>query len=750
MNRTFGRKQLVSTLGLISLAAVMPAPKSLYAQTIKSKQPNIIFILTDDQGYGDVGVFFQHQREKEGKPFERSPYLDQLAKSGAMLTDQYSAAPVCAPSRASLMLGVSQGHANVRDNEFDRAIDSNYTMASTLKSLGYQTVAIGKWGLQGATPWDVNGNDWNARPTNRGFDQFFGYMRHMDGHEHYPKEALYFPEHTPIEVWDEGKNITAELDKCYTPDLWTAYAKKWITQYEKSVQKDKPFFMYLAFETPHAVLELPTEAYPQGQGLKGGLQWLGRPGHMINTATGTPDSYMHPDYANATYDDDNDPSTPQVSWPDTYKRYAMSNRRIDYCVGDLMALLKDLKIDDNTIVVFTSDNGPSIEDYLPKGYAHVKPTFFASYGPFDGIKRDNWEGGVRMPVIAAWPGHIPAGQVISSPSVSYDWAPTFIQAAGSVPPERMDGRSLLAELTGHPKKQLVSLIYNEYYFHGNTPGFKEFAPGHRNRLRDQMQLMRLDSFVAVRYNIQSAGDDFEIYNVVTDPGERVNLASQPEKTVKINMNAPLTEPVRTIAELQDYFKARVLQVRRPEKWAKRPYDSALVPAVAQLKEVKKGELLSGLSWKFFKGAYSWIPQTSTLQPAEKGVCSPADLTTRELPGTDQKKLRQAGILALDGYISVPRDGRYTFYLKTASPCFMRLHDMQLIDDDFGYQGVSDKVASVFLKAGLHPLHLFIKQDASQADQSAGANKSTAALQLSWSGPEFSRRPLKKTDLFYLK
>src|SRR5882757_5260864 len=307
------------------------------------KKPNIIFILVDDQGYGDIGVFFQNQRAKanlRSKPFEYSPHIDKLAASGAMLMQDYSSAPVCAPSRASLMLGVSQGHANVRNNQFDKALENNYTMPSTLRTLGYTTTAIGKWGLQGDKQFDQDGDQWPARPTNRGFDHFFGYMRHVDGHEHYPKEVLYYNK-KEVEVWDNDQNITPSLDKCYTADLWTAYAKKWITEYEKGSDKNKPFFMYLAYETPHAVLELPTQQYPAGGGLHGGLQWTGTPGHMINTASGEPDSWIYPDYANATYDNDSNSATPEVPWPDTYKRYATANRRIDDGVGDLVQLLKD-------------------------------------------------------------------------------------------------------------------------------------------------------------------------------------------------------------------------------------------------------------------------------------------------------------------------------------------------------------------------------------------------------------------------
>lgn len=736
-------RQFVVRTAIMLLSLIGSVPLTSQAQQTEVRPPNIIFILTDDQGYGDVGVFFQKQRMKDGKPYLRSPYLDQMATSGAMLTEHYSAAPVCAPSRASLLSGVSQGHANVRDNQFDRALDSNYTMASTLRDLGYSTVAIGKWGLQGTAPYDSDKQRWNSRPTNRGFDRFFGYMRHVDGHEHYPKEAIYFREKRSVEVWDQDQNITPLLDKCYTTDLWTAFAKKWITDHVRGDQKDQPFFMYLAFETPHAVLELPTQAYPEGGGLHGGIQWTGTPGHMINTASGTPDSYVHPDYANATYDDDQDPATKEVPWPDTYKRYAMSNRRIDFSVGDLMALLKDLKIDQNTLVVFTSDNGPSVEDYLPQNFTRVKPTFFESYGPFDGIKRDDWEGGLRMPTIARWPGRIPAGSVVTTPSISYDWASTFLEAAGSVAPERLDGVSLLADLTGkrsankhHPQRKI---IYNEYYFNGKTPDFPEFSANHRNRTRAQMQFIRLEDYVGVRYDIKAASDDFEIYNVVSDPKQTDNLALNPLQTVKITNQPADGNRLTTIADLQNYFKRRVLQVRRAEKWAGRPYDSALVPA----SPVGTAQLQKGLDWQYYKGSYHWIPQTETLATAAEGHLNAPVLLSSALM-LDQR-IEAPGIMAMNGYINVPEDGSYTFYLTAGSKSFVRLHDMQLFDADFGYQTGTERKTTVFLKAGLHPMRLFyhvFKRGNNSLKQTNGQ-----LLSLQWEGPGFEKKALTSKDFY---
>lgn len=721
---TFFRYRLLIAVWLILAAAPIRVEAQNSAGHPGVKRPNIIFILVDDQGYGDLGVFYQHQRALEGKPYERSPNLDALASRGAMLTQHYAAAPVCAPSRASIMLGVSQGHCNVRNNEFDKAIADNYTMASTLRDLGYATAAIGKWGLQGDKRWDPDGAEWPARPRNRGFDYFFGYMRHGDGHEHYPKEGLYARKK---QVWNNGVNLASELDKCYTADLWTAMAKKWIVDHERGKENPKPFFMYLAYETPHAVLELPTQAYPGGGGIDGGMQWTGTAGHYINTASGKPDSYINPDYTHATYDEDNNPATPEVPWPDTFKRYATANRRIDLGVGDLMKLLKDLHLDSTTLVVYTSDNGPSIETYLRKEKYEEKhlPTFFRSYGPFDGIKRDDWEGGVRMATIASWPGRIPCGETVTTPSISYDWAPTFLDAAGVPAPERMDGVSLLAALTGKGTQQ-YPLVYMEYYQPGKTPSFSDFAPAHRGRRRDQMQSLRVGDYIGVRYDIRSAKDSFEIYNVVKDPGQTRNLALKPGERVRLGPTWRRASglPARMkIRDLQAYMQARVLQVRRPDTAAPRPYDKALVPAV-------QAEVRSGVAWKVYPGQYLWIPQTGTLRASTTGT---ADSLTG-IPAPVEKR----GLLLVTGYIRIPTDGIYTFYLTSNTRAFLRLHDAQLIDEDHGYSGGLQRQASIPLKAGLHPFRL---DECLEKDIPAGTT-------LQWSGPGMDKQALPAAVLFH--
>ena len=239
------KKQIKPYCGFVMVFLSLLNFHNAIAQTTVSKSPNIIFMMADDQGYGDLGIFFQNERRKnKSKPAELSPQLDKLASQGVMLTQYYCAAPICAPSRASLLLGVSQGHANVRDNQFDKALEDNYTMASTLRTLGYSTAAIGKWGLQGNDKYDFNGYQWPAHPLKRGFDYYFGYMRHSDGHEHYPKEALYrkYWAENGKGVWENYTNLTQKLDKCYTADLWTALAKKYIIDHVSWKRKRTRFF----------------------------------------------------------------------------------------------------------------------------------------------------------------------------------------------------------------------------------------------------------------------------------------------------------------------------------------------------------------------------------------------------------------------------------------------------------------------------------------------------------------------------
>ena len=674
---------------LVTSATGIISNHNLQAKT--TGQPNIIFILADDLGYGDLGFQFQNQRAKlnlRSEPWAKTPNLDQMAAMGVEMPNQYCPASVSAPSRASLMLGQHQGHANVRDNQFDKALDDNHTMATVLKAAGYSTAAFGKWGLQGQ---GSSGPDWPAHPMNRGFDYYLGYMRHSDGHEHYPKEGIY---RGKKEVYENRINIADNLDKCYTADLWTAAAKRWIIEQKHGQKSNKPFFIYLAYDTPHAVIELPTQAYPEGGGLNGGIQWLGKDGQMINTASGVVDSWIHPDYANATWDNDKNPSTPEVSWPDVYKRYATSTRRIDNAIGDLIQLLKDLQIDKNTVIVFTSDNGPSKESYLKEDY---EPNFFNSFGPFDGIKRDLIEGGVRVSALAYWPGHFPAGRIINTPSSSYDWLATFAELAGVPAPAVSDGVSLVPSLSG-TGEQRESFVYVEYFEGGKTPEYDEFIPAHRGKIRKQMQMIRLKNIVGVRYDIKSHNDNFELYDITNDLQQANNLALNPG-----------------MEKVQQEMKDKVLQSRRPNESAKRPYDDELVPASSA------ENTTSGVEWKGYKGDFLWVPDVTALKPTTTGTTSQ--------PNPSVNKKSDVNLLYFTGYIKIPADGEYTFYLNSDRGAFLRIHDAAVIDCDFNYTRGTEREGTIRLKAGLHPFRLYY---------TTGSDKNQI-LDFQWSGPEISKQ-----------
>jgi hypothetical protein len=379
-------------------------------------------------------------------------------------------------------------------------------------------------------------------------------------------------------------------------------------------------------------------------------------------------------------------------------RYATSVRRIDDAVGDVLQMLKDLNVDDQTLIVFTSDNGPSIESYVKAPYS---PTFFGSYGPFDGIKRDVWEGGLRVPTVVRWPGTVAGGGASTVPSSFPDWMATFAEAAGVPAPARCDGVSLLPALTGQGT-QRTPRVYVEYFHNAKTPKYDEFEPSHRNRVRQQMQTLVIGDHVGVRYDVKKASDDFEIYDAVKDPKQAHNLAKRPD-----------------MVGLQKQFKETALQVRRPDEGAKRPYDDEPVPAVAAA-----GGARPGLNWRAYAGPFPWVPQFDALTATGAGRA-------------DELKVDAAGGAAgvrFDGYIEAPADGRYTFSVAGDGGVVMRLHEATVIDADFGYTGGREVSATIVLKAGRHPFHL------SYARRS-GATADAPALTLQWSGPGFEKRPV---------
>ena len=681
--------KLVSFLSVL-LTALVPCMSASgqaakpAARAVKNSKPNVIFILVDDMGWGDLDSNWSQQklngRTVDRKNEFKTPALSALAREGIQLRRHYSAAPVCAPARASLLLGVHQGNSRVvRNNRFDHPIEDSHTLGTVMRDAGYDTAAIGKWGV----------------------------LDHLAGHFHYPSESRDIFEYNGYASNPEWKNIKDKVPQtAYSTDLFAARAKQWIVDQRKSARKTgKPFFLYLAFPAPHGNLVVPGTPYPSGGGLKGGLQWVKKNGtESVNTAFDAKaekdkDTYIYPD--NARFPNE------------VAKRHSTMIRRVDDAVADLIHLLKDLKIDNDTMIVFTSDNGPHNEGGADPKHRHgaQNPQFFKSYGMMDGIKRDCWEGGMRVPTLVRWPARIPKGQISLQPGQFHDWLATLADAAGVPVPARSDGVSLLPTLTGHADQQKPGIIYSEYNVGGKTPGYKDFLGEHKGAERGQQQIVFVDGLKGLRMGVKDADKDFMIFDTLNDPQESKDLAS--------------SKP-----ELQARMKAAALSNRRASLPSKTVFDTALVPAVET-----KGAASPGLKWSLYEGEFPWVPDFRQLkkQAAAHGV-APS-------PSVKMNGPRKRGV-ELTGYVKVPADGEYTFYLSTdankGSKAFVRLHGMELIDADKTYEpgsevssDLGDRKNPVYLKAGLHPIRIGYVGNAGPASK----------LVLKWQGPGLSKQEI---------
>lgn len=631
----------VVLLGVVHWSgAAEPAPK-----------PNVLFILADDLGYGDVGVFYQNQRAKEGKPAFITPHLDAMAANGLMLRQHYTGSPVCAPARGSLMTGQSQGMCTIRDNEFDKPLQPNIlTLGAVMKEAGYHTGAIGKWGLGGH-----KNSDFPAHPMKRGFDEFFGFMLHGTGHVYYHDLA-----HPLMDGMTDVKN---QYENVYSTDLFTARAKKFITDHEAQ-DPSHPFFLYLAYTAVHNALDVPGEAYPEGAGKNGGMQW------PLQPTPKTRNSWIHPDYANKP-------------WTDAMKRYATMARRLDDGVGDITQLLKDLGIDQNTIIIFSSDNGPANE-------GGADPRLFDSWGPFDGFKRDVWEGGVREPTLVEWPGHVKAGKISDLPTTFWDWMPTLAELGGVAPPAQSDGISLVPTLLSKSGQREHPFIYTEYVHNGKNAASKDVFERKHVTGRGQQQLVRIGDYVGVRIQIKSADDPLRLYNVMKDPHEDHDLSKDPSQQALLKHMADL-----------------MISARVPIADAPRPYDKALMPAV----EVKKK--MEGLKVSVYEGSWPWTPDFGALKAS----------STEETSDISMPKTTPSGAFGLQytGYITVPADGEYDFTATSDGGLHLWIHDAHVIEEENA--GGKETTVIVRLKKGAHPIRLAYRHI-------SGA----PALSLKYSGP----------------
>ena len=435
----------------MALAAVL---MSGHAQPVITPRPNIIFILADDLGYGDLGCY--------GQSKIKTPNLDKMASEGIRFTDFYAGSTVCAPSRCALMTGLHTGHAFVRGNSKASLRPEDVTVAELLKQAGYHTGLIGKWGLGNENTPGV--------PQKKGFDEFVGYLDQVHAHDYYTDHLWRYDPKTKFDEQMPFPENQGGKKGLYIPDLFTTAALNYVRLNKPDgSNRYRPFFLYLAYTTPHANNE---EGVRSGNGMQ------------------VP--------SDAPYT--------KETWPQIEKNKAAMISRLDADIGKLMAKLKDLKIDGDTIVFFASDNGPHKE-------GGVDPKFFQSSGPLRGTKRDLYEGGIRVPLIVRWPQRIKAGQVSDLPSAFWDFLPTAAEISHIKPAEKTDGISLLPALLGRPQTNQHDFLYWEFH----ERGFQ--------------QAVRMGEWKAVR---PQAGEPLELYNLKTDLGEKENVAEKnPQVIAKI-------------------------------------------------------------------------------------------------------------------------------------------------------------------------------------------------------------------------
>lgn len=429
----------------IGLAAVLPV---LGLATGPVKQPNIVFVLVDDLGIGDLSLY--------GQRFFKTPNIDALADQGLVYTQHYAGCTVSAPSRGVLMTGRHTGHSYIRGNinapnvdghTYDLPLlDSEVTIAELLKSSGYRTACIGKWGLGGPGT--------EGHPNRQGFDYFYGYLGQLNAHRHFP------------EFLHENETLI-ELSGQYAQELLMQKALGYISDRAKD---DQPFFLYLTPVIPHADLQAPDEDKEQ---------FIGK--------------YPEVPYNGGSYRAEIAPRA----------TFAAMIHRLDQDMGRLVQHLKEEGIWENTIVIFTSDNGTHIEG------GH-DPYFFDSNGPFRGTKRDLYDGGIRTPLVISWPDKIKERRVTNHISAFWDFFPTFAEIAGVVSPVQSDGISMLPTILGDDAAQRQhSSLYWEFHELGGR------------------QAIRVGDWKLIRLNVKNPDKStLELYNLSSDPGEQFNLASQ--------------------------------------------------------------------------------------------------------------------------------------------------------------------------------------------------------------------------------
>ncbi len=422
--------------GLVAVLVLLGPLGTRAAWAGQAKKPNIIFILADDLGYGDVGCYGQ---KKIG-----TPNLDRLATQGMRFTQVYAGSTVCAPSRCALMTGQHTGHCTIRGNALVPLRPEDVTVAEVLRAAGYVTGLIGKWGL--GEP------ETSGLPNRQGFDYFFGYLNQHHAHNYYP-DYLWRNETKVLFSENVVKGGVATRRAVYSHDLITQEALAFIEKH-----KARPFFLYLAYTIPHA----NNEAGKQGMEVPSDAPYSKEP------------------------------------WPQAQKNHAAMITRMDRDIGKLLDRLRELGLGEDTIIFFSSDNGPHRE-------GGGDPDFFNSSGPLRGFKRSMHDGGIRVPMLVRWTGKIPAGRTSDHVWAFWDFLPTAAELAGAKAPKEIDGISVVPVLLGKGKQKQHDFLYWEFHE-------KAFQ-----------QAVRTGDWKAIR---AKQGAPLQLYNLREDIGERTDVAAQ--------------------------------------------------------------------------------------------------------------------------------------------------------------------------------------------------------------------------------
>jgi arylsulfatase A len=452
---TCGARPVRAAVTALVVWAFLPSSPPIFSQgKDEPKRPNILLIQADDLGYGDLSAYGQSKFE--------TPALDRLAREGIRFTQYYAGSTVCAPSRAALMTGLHSGHGWIRGNgEFPlRAED--ITMAMALRDAGYRTAVVGKWGLgrPGTT----------GQPDRKGFDFSFGVLDHRHAHRQYTDH-----------LYRDGERVATDADRDYVNDLFTREAAAFIERADP-----RPFFLYLNYTVPHAELRVPEDSLAPLKGM-------------------FPESGFVNEKADARPTGPDDTSLGYRSQPTPRAAFAAMVTRMDRDVGRLVDLLRARGIDDRTLILFTSDNGPHRE-------GGADPAFFRSSGALRGIKRDLYEGGIRVPLIARWTGTIPAGRESPHVWAHWDMFPTLAALAGARIPPGLDGMSMARALHGEAQPAR-DFLYWEFH----ERGFQ--------------QAVRMGRWKGVR---PRKDGPLELYDLDADAGEQRDVAAaQPEVVARI-------------------------------------------------------------------------------------------------------------------------------------------------------------------------------------------------------------------------